>query len=264
MTLIRGGHFSIEIHHKLWYIIQMKYEHIKTTLPLNVNYSNVVTKWYSIDDEESFRRNKQKFGDKFEWTETDITYHMNSNGCRYDEFDTVDFSNSYIIVGCSHVMGVGQRFEDTIGEQLSKKLGKRVINIGAVGAGNEVIFYNTLWANSLNPLGIITLWSHTNRIFFYRNDGEFDFISHYNYNESEIKNYIKEDYVLQSSDLYMKTELYKQILIQYNKVQHFNFFDYGHNDYRPIYDWDLARDMMHKGKDYNRQVADIIYKEMTK
>lgn len=242
----------------------MKYGHINNKLPLNVNHASVELKWYSIDDEENFRANKKQYGDKFDWLEDDITYTMNANGCRYEEFDTLDFSDSYVIVGCSHVMGVGQKFEDTIGEQLSRKIGKRVINIGATGAGNEVIFYNSLWANSKAPIGVITLWSHTNRIFFYRLDGGYDFVSHYNYHETEINNYIKEEYILQSSDLFMKTELYKEVLSQYNRIHHFNFFDYDHDDYNPIYDWDYARDMAHKGRDYNRQVAEIIYKEMKK
>ena len=45
---------------------------------------------------------------------------MNSDGFRTMDFDKVDWKNSYVIIGCSHVQGIGNPYEETIGEYISK------------------------------------------------------------------------------------------------------------------------------------------------
>lgn len=240
------------------------------TYPLTYSYGSEssTSYWFGLDDEENFIKNKQRFGDKFGWSETDITYSFNSNNMRCDELKNVDISDSYIIVGCSHVLGVGQKFEDTIGEQLSCMLGKRVLNAGQVAAGNDAIFLNAIWANNLNPLGVIVLWSHYSRFMFYADNHQFEFIggNAAKFNTSNAKNYIKKEYRALSSDLVAKSVIYRTLAENMKHVYAYNMFDSSMNDYvsLPSDKKDFARDMLHFGKLHNNAAAEYIYKDMTK
>lgn len=95
----------------------------------------------------------------------EFTYRFNSFGFRAPEFDTVDWKNSYVILGCSHVQGTGNPFEETIGQYIAKELGHPVINMGVGGASVGVIYNNLLKLikDYGKPKGVFILWSYIMR-----------------------------------------------------------------------------------------------------
>ena len=94
-----------------------------------------------------------------------IVYNMNSDGFRSPEFDTVDWKNSYVIIGCSHIQGIGTTYDNTIGEVISRKLNAPVINLGVGGISNEVIYNNILKQITTygKAKGYFILWTYPNR-----------------------------------------------------------------------------------------------------
>lgn len=57
-------------------------------------------------------------------------YTVNSQGYRCPEFDAIDWENSIIFFGCSHVFGIGLLDHETVANQLSLILNCPVINLG--------------------------------------------------------------------------------------------------------------------------------------
>ena len=93
-----------------------------------------------------------------------LTYDFNSHGFRAPDFDTVDWQNSWIILGCSHVMGVGNPIDETLGYYLQQHLNEPVINLGVAGASNDVIFNNFVYAmTNHKPKGVIVFWTYPSR-----------------------------------------------------------------------------------------------------
>ena len=92
----------------------------------------------------------------------EFIYRFNSFGFRAPEFDTVDWKNSYVIVGCSHVQGIGNPFDETIGQYISKELGHPVINMGVGGISISGIYNNILKLikDYGKPKGMFILWTY--------------------------------------------------------------------------------------------------------
>ena len=105
-----------------------------------------------------------------------IDYSFNNIGMRvpsiennqYDMTDDYDFSDKIVILGCSHVQGVGIEYEHTIGEYLSKLTGRQVINWGVGGCGPDAVFHNAMWLATRErlPLKVIVLWPTVGRFSF--------------------------------------------------------------------------------------------------
>ena len=91
-----------------------------------------------------------------------ISYQINSDGYRTQEFDSVDWANSVIIFGCSNVFGLGLHEKDTISIRLSSLIDKPVINMGINASGMEVALLNSaiLDKHYPTPLAVIQIWSH--------------------------------------------------------------------------------------------------------
>ena len=106
-----------------------------------------------------------------------FTYYMNSDGFRTMDFDKVDWKNSYVILGCSHVQGIGNPYEETIGEYISKKLSAPVINLGVGGLSNQAIYNNLLKQITTygKAKGYFIMWTypwrHTDMGSYYMQDG---------------------------------------------------------------------------------------------
>lgn len=93
-------------------------------------------------------------------------YKVNSMGYRSVEFDTVDWSNSYIIQGCSAVFGLGIKDDnETISSFLSQMLDSPVINLGIPGAGMMLQHVNLieLLEQNIKPKGVFILYPNMDR-----------------------------------------------------------------------------------------------------
>lgn len=112
------------------------------------------------DDSSLLMENKRYAPSFWRWHNESISYNMNSNGFRCQEFAEIDYKNSIALVGCSHVMGVGNKEEETITSYMQQLLDCPVINLGQSGADNEMIFFNSLWALQQGFKKVITVWSY--------------------------------------------------------------------------------------------------------
>ena len=95
-----------------------------------------------------------------------ITYKLNKEGFRCPmDFDKINWKDVYVIMGCSHVFGVGNAMQDTIGEQIHYRTGKHVINLGVPGGNNDVIFNNAmkLLQDYGKPKKLFVLWTYWDR-----------------------------------------------------------------------------------------------------
>jgi len=118
------------------------------------------------DDDNKVSLNKRKIGPQWKYYDTEVVYRINRQGFRNDvDFDDVDWKNSYVITGCSHVFGVGQHIDDTFATILTNKLNTQVINLGVGGTGNDTIMHNFvhLVRKYGKPKGVFVLWTYPYR-----------------------------------------------------------------------------------------------------
>lgn len=92
-----------------------------------------------------------------------ISYQYNSKGFRDNEWPD-DLSNVTWCLGDSFTVGMGQPFEETWPQLLSKKIKKPCINLGQDGCSNDTLSLRaTELVKTFNPSQIIIMWS-----FFHR------------------------------------------------------------------------------------------------
>lgn len=115
--------------------------------------------FYAEDTEKKFRRSCKTEEDTWPWRTAHLTYRLNSQGYRAEDFDRITWSNCLIITGCESVFGVGVDTKDTLPSVLSRILDLPVINLG-VNLGSMLIAQIDLTAvlNRSRPLGVITCW----------------------------------------------------------------------------------------------------------
>ncbi len=120
----------------------------------------------SPDVEQNFQKTIDAGIPKYwRWHNEQIEYDMNSDGFRTRELDKVDWKNSYVILGCSHIHGLGNQYHETIGEFISRKIAAPVINLGVGGISNEVIYNNLLKQLKTygKAKGYFIMWTYSNR-----------------------------------------------------------------------------------------------------
>jgi hypothetical protein len=125
-------------------------------------YDNI---WVGTDTEERFQQNLKSQPLDWPWRNQTITYRLNSQNYRAPEWDTIDWSNSIVMFGCSQVFGVGVNEDQTLGHYLSQLLNKPVINLGIPGGSIMALWINTekLLNYGINPLAVIYNWPSANR-----------------------------------------------------------------------------------------------------
>lgn len=130
-------------------------------------------KFWGMDSKRNFEKNLKKFPKDWYYRNNDVTYTVNSLGYRAPEFDQVDWRNSIVMFGCSCVFGDGVDDEDTIPSQLSRIVGKPVINMGVGGTGMSFSYHNSLILKEFYPapLAVVYFWPSFGRTSLYNNDG---------------------------------------------------------------------------------------------
>lgn len=173
-----------------WFVEEQDYRDLGMTWMSQGNRGNFTERWldkftkngvcHFMNDDERRIYNQAKLPNYWRFYQELIEYRFNSDGFRAPEFDTIDWKNSYVILGCSHVFGIGNPYQDTIGEFLSKELSAPVINLGVYGAGFEVIYNNFLKQIRTygKAKGYFFHWSYPNRKinvlnYFYDDDNNY-------------------------------------------------------------------------------------------
>jgi hypothetical protein len=94
-----------------------------------------------------------------------VKYTLNSEGYRTKEFDEIDWENSIVMFGCSHVFGTGNDDSSTIPVLLENMLGIPVINMGINAASIKTISHNSLslYNSYKTPKMVIFGWTSLSR-----------------------------------------------------------------------------------------------------
>jgi len=118
--------------------------------------------WWPTDSKESFDRMMQDpvhrayFQEK-EWDKPEtITYKLNSNGFRSEEFDSS--ADNLVALGCSFTMGIGLPYKDLWPTRLAQALNLRACNFGWGGASSDQCFrFAEYWVPHLKPKLVVLL-----------------------------------------------------------------------------------------------------------
>ena len=128
-------------------------------------------RWAGMDTKELFLENtrdphkRQKLGE-LGWLDLDaITYRLNHQGFRCDEFDE---RPAGLALGCSHTMGIGIPEEHTWPCHLSQLLGVHVWNLGVGGSGLDSNFrLLDHYLPILRPKFVVHAMPHVARVEYY-------------------------------------------------------------------------------------------------
>ena len=145
--------------HFPWYFNKKQFFKIETSIQKEMDF-------YPADHKDTFERNLKTQPEDWHYRTKKITYKLNSFGYRAPEFDTIKWSESIVLFGCSCTFGIGVDEDETISHYLNQELGRPVINMGWPGGSNMNMLMNSLVLSQLNqiPYAIVFLWSTTDRI----------------------------------------------------------------------------------------------------
>jgi hypothetical protein len=119
-------------------------------------YRHQTLKWLPTDTEESFQQlvQNEEYREYFRskgWLEPDaITYRINSEGFRSEEFDTQ--ASSMISLGCSYTIGIGLPETATWSYLVAQSLGLKNYNLAWAGTSADTCFMLAdYWLPVLRP-----------------------------------------------------------------------------------------------------------------
>jgi len=125
-----------------------------------------------LDSKEVYAKNLQSADPDWIYRDNPIQYEVNSNNYRCPEFSDIDWNNSVLIFGCSHVFGTGLHTQDTVSEQLENQLGSPVVNLGVPASSMYFSFLNQviLKKNKIKPKAVINIWTSVERYSLFKED----------------------------------------------------------------------------------------------
>ena len=208
----------------------------KLQIPIGHMYNfKGVTEFFSgSDDTVKLEKNSSLLANSdWKWRKKTILYKYNNLGFRCDfDFDgEFDFSDYIVVLGCSHVEGVGNHVNGTIPTLLSNISNEKVINMGVGGNSNEVIYQNLIWLLSRKhrPKKIIVLWTSLYRDMMHSQTMAAEHFMAHNIKEilsgeNDIARFIKLEYLTSYIERtsFHKFEMVKQM--RGANVYAFNFF----------------------------------------
>ena len=140
-----------------------------------LNNEFLIKKYTGTDTPELYAHTAKfcrKVGFDWRWLNEEITYTYNNCGLRMSEHihDDYDFSETYVVLGCSFVEGIGCPEDETISAWIQKLTGFKTLNFGNGGSGCDIVFYNAVWLASRPkpPKKIFILWPAPTRFSRFR------------------------------------------------------------------------------------------------
>ena len=131
-------------------------------------YCNQTVKWLPTDTEENFQQNLnnkecQEYFQSKGWLEPDaITYRINSNGFRSQEFDPQ--ASSMVSLGCSYTIGIGLPEQTTWSYLVAQSLGLKNYNLAWAGTSADTCFMMAnYWVPVLRPKLVVMAAPPKNR-----------------------------------------------------------------------------------------------------
>lgn len=231
---------------------------------IETDYTNLDTNFFSMDTEARYIKNYREFilrGEHWDYFNKPITYKFNSQGYRTAEWDTIDWKESVVVFGCSHVVGEGLAEEDTITSQLSKLLNRPVINLGASGTSMSFSFYNStmLYKNLPTPYAVVQQWSSCNRMELYTSDNTLLHMPQIDLNNKFYRNWMLHE-ENPHTHMYMTAHACRFMWESKTKYHELTLFDQTADilNCTHIPTVDLARDLEHPGIETAKLIAENI------
>lgn len=241
--------------------------------------------WIDTDTFERFKYNQSKAESnlllkKYGWnnTENHFEYTFNKYRFRCQEFEYNE-KDSILFLGCSHTMGVGIPYEYTYPYYISRKLNLKNYNLGIGGGSSNTCFrFGSYWISKLKPKIVIVMKPNKYRI---------ELFSENKWTNSSILtkfpprlSFLKYWYKLWATN---EENIYLHELKNYTALKHIalenkcKYLEYSADEYFPTSEItkentntkilannyiDLARDLLHFGKNHNASVAIKILKTL--
>jgi hypothetical protein len=120
-------------------------------------------------EKETHQKNLKTKPSNWKYRTKEIQYTLNSVYYRTAEWNNIDWKNSIVVFGCSHVFGEGLADDETLCHFLQKITGKYVVNMGVPGTGPTFSWYNNLILDKLypTPYAVVNIWSSYERVIYF-------------------------------------------------------------------------------------------------
>jgi len=224
-----------------------------------------------IDNEKDWLENRKNQSITWEYRDKEVNYTLNSNGYRAAEWETIDWNNSYIMLGCSNIFGLGVDDSDTVSANLEKILNCPVINLGMNGGSISLILAITinLLEKNITPRGVIIAWPNIDRMLWWGNDYSLclgPWTPYQNIADSQkifYEEWIRDNNSTRQGQVFSKATKYswknhKIPFYEWN-IETRKGFDIADNTL-PHWGTNFARDFVHPGSSCTKNWADIIAK----
>jgi hypothetical protein len=237
--------------------------------------ANRIVNWHSGDTEKNWADGCKRFGPSwYYYDKPTIEYAYNSLGYRSPEVDSIS-KDFFISFGCSHTLGVGLHLEDTYSYLLAQELKYEYLNFGMGGGAQNIVWANsTAWLTNqqLKPKFVILQWPEIERLTIHTDTRINLFLPSWHgapdTKKSERNMYLymldNEEYLREQALMYFKNT---NLLWKLAGVPTINFtLASGAGDLFNIKcfrGWTIdeskaARDLMHPGPEFNKQIVEYI------
>lgn len=225
-----------------------------------INRDSVVGTWdfYGMDTYDLYKKNLKKQPEDWYYRHNKIKYTLNSYGYRTKEFEDIDWKNSIVMFGCSHIFGTGNDDEHTVPYFLEEMMGVPVINLGVGAASIQFCLHNSLMLYKKYgvPKAVIYSWTGITRHLLYQKESVLMNTKFEDINAPKIL-----DHLIPFNMI--NVELIKNIWKDKCPLYEFSTFRTTSEIldcdlYIPIFN-DYGRDLVHFGRHSNKLFAENIY-----
>lgn len=230
------------------------------------NLLNISSKFCGNDSEKSYLHNLNLQPSDWYYRNNNVHYTLNSNGYRAPEFKSVNWEDSVVIFGCSHVFGTGVDDDYTLCSQLERLINRPVINMGVAATSISFSLYNSLILAKTCPIpkAVIQIWSSYNRCLRFTNNG----IENYGSWNYEPNNFFDQWNVESNSasSAIMCRELSNQVWSNKTSYYEATMFDCTASIFTNCFQMeylDRARDLLHPGNNTYKMFATHIADQLT-
>lgn len=239
-------------------------------------FIDTTTNWCPSDTEERFNENmadpKQRAKmEKFGWTRDNVSYTFNKDGFRSEEF-TGGVNDSVLFLGCSLTVGIGLDLESTWAYQIASSLGLRRYNLAVGGGGPDMCFRLAHhWIPRLRPKYVMMLTPMSGRMEIVLDDTIIQLmpnsLEHLGDLTEKIKTFYNSWFLSHSANTDMnllKCSLGVKSICDSVGTQLIEkpLDKLSLNRAPDLWTRELARDLMHPGKEWQKAVAAVFLDEV--
>lgn len=227
------------------------------------------------DTEKNFQKNLKTQPHHWYYRSNAVTYTLNGQMYRCKPFNEINWSESIVIFGCSNVFGDAVDDSHTLSARLQELVNSPVINLGVAGSCQLTSLYNmmTLKNSKIKPKAVIHAWTDSMRVFYVNN--QFQRCGVGNWNNWGANSDIKFD-MFTNSKTHIISAMFNRMIADniYSDIPviHATYFKHMWAEQRSMYPnspmlllphtKDLARDLLHPGRETNKDAAKILYNEL--